>query len=151
MICINSHPYIISWSIMGDKRPTRPAFSDISNIIRRGMLAAMVPCQFVRIFLRNCDTHYTREGEPIDDEEREKSEERNRKQREYRTWKRAEETTEQREERNRKQREYRARKKTPAILTTPDHGILNLIMYTILLCLCIEMSNTLNFYTPRTM
>jgi len=38
-------------------------------------------------------------------------------------------------------------KKTPAILTTPDHGILNLIMYTILLCLCIEMSNTLNFYT----
>ena len=136
---------------MGDKRPTRPAFSDISNIIRRGMLAAMVPGQFLRIFLRNCDTHYIREGEPVDDEDRKKREERNRKQRQYRTWKGAEETTEQREERNRKQSEYRARKNTPAILTTPDHGILNLIMYTILLCLCIEMSNTLNFYTPRTM
>ena len=112
MICINSDPYIIRWSVMGDKRPTRPAFSDISNIIRRGMLAAMVPGQFLRIFfLRNCDTHYIREGEPADDEERKKREERNRKQREYRTWKGAEETTEQREERNRKQREYRARKK----------------------------------------
>ena len=39
---------------MGDKRPTRPAFSDISNIIRRGMLAAMVPGQFLRIFF--CET-----------------------------------------------------------------------------------------------
>ena len=76
-----------------------------------GMLAAMVPGQFLRIFLQNCDTHYIREGEPIDDEEREKREERNRKQREYRARKRAEETKEQREERNRKQREYRARKK----------------------------------------
>ena len=111
MICINSDPYIIRWSVMGDKRPTCPAFSDISNIIGRGMLAAMVPGQFLRFFLRNCDTHYIRESEPADDEERKKREERNRKQSEYRTQKRAEETTEQREERNRKQREYRARKK----------------------------------------
>jgi len=81
MICINSDPYIIRWSVMGDKRPTRPAFSDISNIIRRGMLAAMVPGQFLRFFLRNCDTHYIRESEPADDEERKKREERNRKER----------------------------------------------------------------------
>ena len=75
------------------------------------MLAAMVPGQFLRIFLQNCDTHYIREGEPANDEERKKREEMNIKQHEYRTWKRAEETTEQREERNRKQREYCARKK----------------------------------------
>jgi len=137
----------LSWGI--DDQPALHLAT--SNIIGRGMLAAMVPGQFLRFFCETVNTHYIREGEPANDEERKKREEMNIKQHEYRTWKRAEETTEQREERNRKQREYCARKKTPAILTTPDHGILNLIMYTILLCLCIEMSNTLNFYTPRTM
>ena len=140
----------LSWGI--DDQPALHLAT--SNIIGRGMLAAMVPGQFLRFFCETVNTHYIREGEPADDEERKKREERNRKQREYRARKRAEETTEQREERNRKQREYRARKKNTGNTndsSTPDHGICNLIMYTILLCLCIEMSNTLNFYTPRTM
>ena len=48
-------------------------------------------------------------------------EERNRKQREYRARKRAEETDEQREERNRKQRENHARRKAEQKSTTPGN------------------------------
>ena len=97
---------------MGDKRPTRPAFSDIPNIIGWGYVSCHGSWSVSQnFFLRNCDTHYIREGEPADDEERKKREEGNRKQREYHARKRAEETKEQREERNRKQREYRAMKK----------------------------------------
>ncbi|OQU77817.1 hypothetical protein SORBI_3009G107140 [Sorghum bicolor] len=48
---------------------------------------------------------------PACSEEQLKREERNRKQREYRARKRAQETDEEREERNKRQREYRARRK----------------------------------------
>ena len=54
----------------------------------------------------------------ITDDQRE---ERNRKQREYRARKRAEETDEQREERNRKQRENYARRKAEQKSTTPGN------------------------------
>jgi hypothetical protein len=66
---------------MEERRQTRSALGDISNITTQT------------------------------DHESLKREERNRKQREYRARKRAEETMEQREERNRKRREYYARKK----------------------------------------
>ena len=137
---------------MGDKRPTRPAFSDISNIIRRGLLAAMVPGQFLRIFF--CET-VTRIIYVKVNLQMMKREKRGRKGIENNV-----NTTHGKGPRKPKNKEKSGiesnvntvqGKKTPAILTTPDHGILNLIMYTILLCLCIEMSNTLNFYTPRTM
>ena len=76
-----------------------------------------------------------------------KREERNRKQREYRARKRAEESIEQREERNTKQREYRARNKTFTTSTTPGHGNPYQFLYTIL-CLSITKSNSLIFYHP---
>jgi hypothetical protein len=48
----------VSWSTMEDKRQTRPAFSDITNIIGRGTFGSIVPHQFIEFFSQNCDTHY---------------------------------------------------------------------------------------------
>ena len=136
---------------MGDRRPIRPAFSDISNIIGRGMLAAMVSGQFLRFFCETV-THNIYVKVNLQMMKREK---RGRKGIENNV-----NTVHGKGPRKPPNKEKSGiesnvntvqGKKTPAILTTPDHGILNLIMYTILLCLCIEMSNTLNFYTPRTM
>jgi len=136
---------------MEDRQPTRTTFGDISNIIGQGMLVDIVHRQFLWFFSETVThiIHHSRRDNTRKWWREKKREERNRKQREYRARKRAEESNKQREERNRKQREYRARKKTPSVLKTPDHGIHNLIMYTIL-CLCIEMSNTVNFYTRIT-
>jgi hypothetical protein len=104
---------------MEERRETRTAFSNISNIIG-----------------------------PDADNELRKREERNKKQREYRARKRAEESIEQREERNRKQREYRAKKKSLVGVTTSGHGIPSqfYVYYVSILCLlCIKRSNCLDF------
>ncbi|KAG0553220.1 hypothetical protein BDA96_01G576000 [Sorghum bicolor] len=79
---------------MGDRREARPTFGDISNTIGRK---------------RADETN----------EEKIKREDRNRKQREYRAHKRAQETSEQREEQNRKQCEYRAMIRATAVANTP--------------------------------
>jgi ATP:corrinoid adenosyltransferase len=56
-----NHYRLNKWSVMADRRPTRTAFGDISNIIGRGMLVDIVNVQFLKFFseTNNCDTHYT--------------------------------------------------------------------------------------------
>ena len=136
---------------MGDRRPIRPAFSDISNIIGRGMLAAMVPGQFLRFFCETV-THIIYVKVNLQMMKREKRGKKGIENNVNTAHGKGPRKPPNKEKSGIESNVNTVQgKKTPAILTTPDHGILNLIMYTILLCLCIEMSNTLNFYTPRTM
>ena len=60
----------------------------------------------------------TAPGPSTSADEEQKRLERNRKQREYRARRRAEETQEQKDERNNKQREYRARRKAESSTIT---------------------------------